>query len=803
MPIMRASPVRLHHLRSLLLSATGALMLTAPARAVDVCDGEGICTDVPAGPFYVESISGYAYREWDENTFDAARPITRYELQAGSLLDAVSLKVQSQHPFVVRGGFFGAGAVRLSGGYIDIAATGTVFEILDGQGVSTHTMSNTHEGGTELAGATLTVYDDASFGSGPLTLNGGELWLDYSGNVRGFHLASDTVVRLDASEPTMTINSPISGDGRLTLAAWTGSFELAAENTHTGGTYLQQGTLSVATDGALGAPGAGVTLGENSHLIASASFASSERELHLEGSAAQFTVASGSDRVDWNGTVTGSGGLVKSGAGTLALNGVNTYTGGTRVTAGTLELSHDSGLGAADTGVTLENTAALRLGNGFSSSARTLELTGTHAIEVVSGTAAWTGSVQGSGSFSKTGSGVLELSGPATHTGHTFVSGGTLRTTAVNVLSAGSALFLNNGAILDLAGHDQTVGDFDSYNFSTLGYDNSTVILGGATVTNLNRVTNNWAGSLTGSGTFVKQGADVMNWSGANTYTGTLRIEAGTVSAQTVDTLSRDAVVAVSSGATLALNDYAQTVAGLTGSGSVTLGSATLTVAQTTDGAFSGVISGTGSFVKTGAGTFTLDGAGVHTGATIVEQGALVVTGVLVNSTVTVNEGATLAGSGTIGGAASIESGAMLVSSVASGALTFSGGLGFDTGALLVFDLDASAAPMYVTGGELMGPAVEGGLTLLFANSAHLVEGVFTLIDFTGATLSDFDLNDLKFGTTDTGFDFALSFDGTTLVVQVTATPAAAVPEPASFAAIFGTLALGFAIHRSRRHRKE
>ena len=46
-----------------------------------------------------------------------------------------------------------------------------------------------------------------------------------------------------------------------------------------------------------------------------------------------------------SGSVSGTGHLIKEGAGTLKLNGANTYSGGTTISAGTLETGHSSALG--------------------------------------------------------------------------------------------------------------------------------------------------------------------------------------------------------------------------------------------------------------------------------------------------------------------------------------------------------------------------------------------------------------------------------------------------------------------------
>jgi fibronectin-binding autotransporter adhesin len=221
------------------------------------------------------------------------------------------------------------------------------------------------------------------------------------------------------------------------------------------------------------------------------------------------------------------------------------------------------------------------------------------------------------------GTGNTILAGANSYNGSTTVRAGTVSAGAAHVLSPNSALFLNQGATLNLAGHNQTVGDLDSYNFITGANDRSTVILGGATLTNQNRVTNNWAGSLTGTGTFVKKGAEIMNWYAANTFAGTLQVDGGTLNAQAANVLSPHAVASVASAGTLALNGFAQTTAGLAGAGKVTLGAGSLTVAQAGDSTFNGVISGTGAVTKTGVGTLSLSGSNTFSGGLTIAEGTV------------------------------------------------------------------------------------------------------------------------------------------------------------------------------------
>ncbi len=477
---------------------------------------------------------------------------------------------------------------------------------------------------------------------------------------------------------TVSLTGDISGDGAF-VKKGSGIILLSGANTYAGGTHIAAGDLEVFTDENLGAPDTAVTFGVNTGMWLNDGFVSSSRATELSGGVGYLGVRSG--EASWNGDIFGEGRLEKTGSGELTLSGENTYLGGTTVSGGALAISSDANLGAPDTALTLGDGTTLRTADSFTSSDRLLTLSGAAHFDVAAstrvewtgatagagelektgagtlvlsggighaggaeiaggtlevavasdlagtGSTTWAGPITGLGDFVKSGSGTLVLNGVASHTGATFLRGGTLRVGAENVLSAGSALFVLNGAVVDLAGYDQTVGDLDSYDAATGQFNTSTVQLGGATLTGLTRVLNYWAGSLTGEGTFVKQGEATMIWMGANTFEGALRVDAGTLQTQAVNTLSSAASVSVGANAILDLAGHSQAIAGLSGNGVVALGSGTLTVSTAADSAheFAGEISGAGALVKTGAGVQTLSGANSYAGGTTVNGGVLAI----------------------------------------------------------------------------------------------------------------------------------------------------------------------------------
>ncbi len=595
-----AALVRRTRLRLAVLAAL--LGLAAPASAQFVVTSFGECVDIPeegifcgeepppfelfwfatqtivgevTEPWYVSGqvSTGFTYNRLGLNwlVFD-------YTLTAGS-----RLTIAGSGGMYYRGTIQGPGSLRLlAGGSLTFDPTDSFVYQQINSPYSTFYSRNTYSGGTEIAGGWLKIYDDASLGTGALTLSdGGRLQTLAAGSLRGFTVVgNDNVLQTDHD---LSVDGVIAGDGRLNKQG-AGTLTLTQTNTYADGTHVAEGALAVSTDANLGAADTRVSLASGTALRLADGFASSQRELELQSTSAAVSVATGT--ATWHGVTAGSGQLVKQGSGTLTLAGGIGHTGGADIAAGTLEVSVSSSLGGT-------------------------------------GTTSWSGPITGSGALVKSGEGTLVLTGADSHSGATVVRGGTLQTGAANVLSSNSAYFLIGGSTLDLAGHDQTVGDLDSYNVATQQTESSTVNLGGATLTNLNRVLNLWAGSLTGHGTLVKKGSTEMKWYAANTFTGTLQIDAGTVSAQAANVFSPNATVSLASGSTLQLNSHAQTTAGLSGSGNVALGSAALTLAQSADATFSGILSGTGSLTKNGAGILTLAGVNTYSGGTTLRGGTL------------------------------------------------------------------------------------------------------------------------------------------------------------------------------------
>jgi len=84
-----------------------------------------------------------------------------------------------------------------------------------------------------------------------------------------------------------------------------------------------------------------------------------------------------SDDLAYSGVISGTGSLAKRGTGALTLSGANTFHGATTVSAGTLIASHNSALGSAAGGTTIQSGATLQISDGATISTENLTLNGS------------------------------------------------------------------------------------------------------------------------------------------------------------------------------------------------------------------------------------------------------------------------------------------------------------------------------------------------------------------------------------------------------------------------------------------
>ncbi|ENB4774092.1 fibronectin-binding autotransporter adhesin ShdA [Salmonella enterica subsp. enterica] len=323
-----------------------------------------------------------------------------------------------------------SGVLKVGEGELKNTLSGTGSLVKIGTGELTLNGDNDYSGGTTITGGTLTADHADSLGSGDI---------DNSG-----------VLKVGEGE----LKNTLFGSGSL-VKTGTGELTLSGDNTYSGGTTITGGTLIAASVNALGSGDI-----DNSGVL-------QVGEGELEN------------------TLSGTGSLVKTGTGELALSGDNTYSGGTTISGGTLTADHADSLGTG----AIANSGVLKVGEG--------ELENT---------------LSGSGSLVKTGTGELTLSGDNTYSGGTTIAGGTLIADHADSLGTGA---IDNSGVLK-------VGEGELEN--TLFGSGSLVKIGTGELTLSGD--NSYSGATTISdGTLIAANVNALG-SGDIDNSGTLKLEA-------------------------------------------------------------------------------------------------------------------------------------------------------------------------------------------------------------------------------------------------------------------------------------
>ncbi len=384
-----------------------------------------------------------------------------------------------------------SGRIGASGG----SSTGTFkFDsgTLDATGITVSTRNGdnrnaTSTGTVELGGGTVTVGD-----AGIVIANNTADTTEFSANAVG----------------TVTIN----GTTTMTVGA-TGGTSVLLGNSDSGraatATFTVGGTADVSLAGDI-VEGAGAG---NAAVVST--FNLSGGALDMNGNEIGSAAAPINNVNLESGTLTnlgelnGGATLTKTTSGTLTLDGLNTYTGATRVEAGTLVAAADTALGTTAAGTTVTGgtaTGQLLLANGVTITGETLTLEGRsttapgfgnqsgtntwagnidlaaggteYTIESVAGTLDVTGAISsgavtgtvdlnliGSGdgtvsgaispgagaatiNLEKGGTGTWTLATANTYNGTTLITGGTLEAAADNAMGSTSGVTIQNGTLL-------------------------------------------------------------------------------------------------------------------------------------------------------------------------------------------------------------------------------------------------------------------------------------------------------------------------------------------------------------------
>ncbi len=562
---------------------------------------------------------------------------------------------------------------------------------------------------------------------------GTEIFL-MSGGTLTFNISSGTFILQSAIESDQGAGGG-TGGGLIKTGGGTLDLSSVGTQTYTNSTIIQEGLIRLETDDNFGPLTNTVSL-DGGGIYPNASFTSTARPIQI--------ISSGIIRVD-NGnsftvptTISGIGSaLIKEGQGTLNLSGVNTYTGQTTITGGTLRLVGGGTLGSnGPLNIVSPGMFEIAAGAG----PRTIgTLTGNGGIDLNNNNLSisdgnFSGSISGTGEIEKITGGTLTLSGASTYSGGTTVTAGTLSVGADNHFGTG-ALSLNGGVF-------EATTSFSSSKLVSIGGPAAIQTTSAGTTLQLNGSMSGFIGSLD------KTGAGTLELGGSNTFTVPTTVNGGLLTLVSSGTLGNASDLdLVGGGFEVAAGAGTKTIGTLTGTGTgINLNNNTLEIAS---GSYGGVISGTGGITKYSGGTLDLSGGNNYTGQSTISGGLLrlVGSGTLGNTTdLNIAGGgfeiATGAGTKTIGALTGAGTGINLnnntfeiASGSFSGVISGAGGITkYSGGTLDLSEVNTYTGQSTVSGGLLR---LVGSGTLGNAADLDLVGGGFEIVAGAGTKTID------------------------------------------------------------------
>ena len=459
-----------------------------------------------------------------------------------------------------------------------ITQTGGTFE-LDGHSDTIHSYAGT--GGTVNFGGTseLTVLNDSTFSN---------ITVGVSGTLRTATGTTTTVNGASALGDPDSLNFDTQGTSHVTVSGsinsgdgngevnktGAGTLRLTGDGSNwSGGSRIENGVLEFTTISNRGV-GSNSSLGnaETDDILRIGSDATAatlrmtgtnvknttDRAVQLGDMGGTIDIDDASQTLTISGVVSDhntSGSLTKAGAGTLVLGGANTFSGDTRITTGTLEVTNALGLqnstlnlDGGDTGTFVVDTTLTAITLGGLSGSRNLALANESAVAITlslgnnNADTTYSGVLSGAVSaLTKIGTGTTTLTGTNTYDGGTTVTAGTLALGhATDTLLDTGAVNVNGGT-LDIGTNTDTVGAI------TLTSGNIAGTSGVLTGASYDLQSGTVSAILGGAVALTKTTAGTVTLSGVNTYTGATTVSAGTLNV----TGTLDSAVTVADGATL------------------------------------------------------------------------------------------------------------------------------------------------------------------------------------------------------------------------------------------------------------
>lgn len=363
------------------------------------------------------------------------------------------------------------------------ANTVTINAVIANNGVGEISLSKSGTGTLVLAGTNTYT--------GATVINGGTLEIGGAGSLGNTYGGTITThgTLLYSTSASSTLEGVISGTGSVTKSG-PSTLTLTGDNTYSGGTTLTAGTLHVDSPTALGTGALTITGGALDNTTGADLTVTHNNAQNWNGDftfigTQNLNLGTGAVAMNANRTVTvtastlsvggisGTGfSLTKAGAGTLVLTGASTYTGGTHITEGTLQVGAATVL-ANTGGVAIDTNGTLSLqSSGSNTYANAFSGTGRILLNTTGGS----GDTRLSG-VSTGFTGILELAGNG---GNKLNAGGLQIGAAATIkIDSGGQLFT---AGTSLANPIQVIGTGNTENRGGIRLNGATVLSGPVTL---------------------------------------------------------------------------------------------------------------------------------------------------------------------------------------------------------------------------------------------------------------------------------------------------------------------------------
>ena len=565
-----------------------------------------------------------------------------------------------------------------------------------------------------------------------------------------------TGVNTGANEVKGNISNGGAATGLAVTKTNSGTWILSGANSYTGPTTLSQGTLSVGSSANLGDSSSNLIFNGGTLQVTGTTLTNVSGLGHTvvfnAGVTAGFDINNAANTFTLDQALNATSNLLKTGSGTLIVNQATSYSGTTTLNAGTLILTSAN----TSSGATTVTSGILQLNNANNGGLAGGTFTFANiALQSLLANQAISNNIVMNGTSTVSGANNIIFNGSFTDSGSRTL---TNSITGGNTLTFAGSVFISEAAATDriftLAGASNTIISGVIANAAATGVGKGTLTITNTGLTTISNLANTYSGgTVLSNGVLAAAGVSVTNIgstgdasSSLGAGSGALNFGATTVGGKLIYTGTGETTNRVvnlagttggglidQSGTGLLKFTSAFTPTGI-GNKVVTLQGSTAGTGELS-GAITDSTGSTTGVTKTGTGTWTLSGNNSYTGATLLNQGSLILASInaINGSAISIGAGTTLTetADNAISGASSIAFGTSANTVTLDHANNFTGAITMGNNASNTLILTHTGAIA-----SSSGATVTAGTFRFLSNAAGTTTFTTPNINFTAMTIN-------------------------------------------------------------------